>query len=132
MMPEAAHSVPAWVLIAYLVAGISDHITPWQSNYRSTQLLGSEPRFVLSTSGHIAALVNPPTNPKSNFRVNEALPTSAEEWQAGAATHPGSWWTDHAAWLGERSGDLVDAPTELGSEAHPVLGPAPGTYVRES
>ena len=47
-------------------------------------------------------------------------------------THPGSWWTDHAAWLGERSGELVDPPATLGSEAHPVLGPAPGTYVRES
>ncbi len=117
---------------SYVVAGSTDHICPWESCYRSVHLLGGTTRFVLSTAGHIAALVNPPTNPKSNFRVNEALPASAQEWQAGAATHPGSWWTDHAAWLGERSGGLVDAPSSLGSEAHPVLGPAPGTYVRES
>jgi len=116
----------------YVVAGSTDHICPWDSCYRSSHLLGGTTRFVLSTAGHIAALVNPPTNPKSNYRVNDALPSSAEEWQAGAVTHPGSWWTDHAAWLGERSGELVDAPTSLGSEAHPVLGRAPGTYVRES
>ncbi len=117
---------------SYVVAGSTDHICPWDSCYRSVHLLGGTTRFVLSTAGHIAALVNPPTNQKSNFRVNEALPASAQEWQAGAATHPGSWWTDHAAWLGERSGGLVDPPSALGSEAHPVLGPAPGTYVRES
>ena len=117
---------------SYVVAGSTDHICPWDSCYRSVHLLGGRTRFVLSTAGHIAALVNPPTNPTSNFRVNEALPASAEEWQAGAVTHPGSWWSDHAAWLGERSGELVDAPSSLGSEAHPVLGPAPGTYVRES
>ena len=116
----------------YVVAGSTDHICPWDSCYRSARLLGGPTRFVLSTAGHIAALVNPPTNPKSNFRVNDAMPESAQEWQAGAVTHPGSWWTDHAAWLGERSGGLVDAPSSLGSEAHPVLGPAPGTYVRES
>ena len=116
----------------YVVAGSTDHICPWDSCYRSAALLGGTTRFVLSSAGHIAALVNPPTNPKANFRVNEALPASAEAWSAGAVTHPGSWWSDHAAWLGERSGELVDPPTELGSEAHPVLGPAPGTYVRES
>ena len=117
---------------SYVVAGSTDHICPWDSCYRSAHLLGGSTRFVLSTAGHIAALVNPPTNPKSNYRVNDAMPASAEEWKDGAATHPGSWWTDHAAWLGERSGELVDAPSSLGSEAHPVLGPAPGTYVRES
>ncbi len=118
----------------YVVAGSTDHICPWDSCYRSAHLLGGTTRFALSTAGHIAALVNPPTNPKSNFRVHSApaLPASPEEWKAGAVTHPGSWWTDHAAWLGERSGELVDAPTTLGSEAHPVLGRAPGTYVRES
>jgi len=116
----------------YVVAGSTDHICPWDSCYRSSKLLGGDTRFVLSTAGHIAALVNPPTNPKSNYRVNDALPDTPEEWAAGAVTHPGSWWTDHAAWLGERSGEAKDAPTELGSAAHPPLGRAPGTYVRES
>ena len=117
---------------SYVVAGSTDHICPWDSCYRSVHMLGGTTRFVLSTAGHIAALVNPPTNPKSNFRVNDALPESADEWKAGAVTHPGSWWSDHADWLGERSGELQDAPQELGSAAHPPLGRAPGTYVRES
>ncbi|MBC7372848.1 MAG: alpha/beta fold hydrolase, partial [Frankiales bacterium] len=89
---------------SYVVAGSTDHICPWDSCYRSAHLLGGDTRFVLSTAGHIAALVNPPTNPKSNFRVNDALPASGAEWLAGAVTHPGSWWTDHAAWLAARSG----------------------------
>ena len=117
---------------SYVVAGSTDHICPWDSCYRSVHLLGGDSRFVLSTAGHIAALVNPPTNAKSNFRVNDALPTSAEEWQAGAVTHPGSWWTDHVALLAERSGELAAAPASLGSERHPVLGAAPGTYVMEA
>ena len=116
---------------SYVVAGSTDHICPWDSCYRSAQLLGGDTRFVLSTAGHIAALVNPPTNPKSNFRVNDALPESAEEWQAGAMTHPGSWWADHVAWLSERSGKLKPAPKDLGSKAHESLGQAPGTYVME-
>ena len=117
---------------SYVVAGSTDHICPWDSCYRSVHLLGGTSRFVLSTAGHIAALVNPATNKKSNFRVNDALPASADDWQAGAVTQPGSWWNDHVAWLGERSGELVTAPTSLGSEQHPTTGRAPGTYVMES
>ena len=116
----------------YIVAGSTDHICPWESCYRSAHLLGGTSRFVLSTAGHIAALVNPPTNPKSNFRVNDACPESSHAWKAGAVTHPGSWWADHAAWLSERSGDLKPAPTALGSDRHSPSGQAPGTYVMQS
>ena len=94
-------------------------------------LLGTEPRFVLSTSGHIAAMVNPPGNEKASFRVNDALPEDPEEWLAGATVQPGSWWVDWADWLGERSGEERDAPETLGDGAHQALAPAPGTYVRE-
>jgi polyhydroxyalkanoate synthase len=111
---------------SYLVAGIADHITPWVNAYRTVHLLGSDPRFVLSTSGHIAALVNPPGNPKATFRVNDELPEDAEAWLASATQTPGTWWTDWTAWLAERSGSLVDAP-ELGEP----LADAPGSYVRE-
>jgi polyhydroxyalkanoate synthase len=90
---------------------------------------GSPPRFVLSTSGHIAALVNPPTNEKARYQVNDAHPEDPDKWLAGAVTHQGSWWTDWAAWLAERSGDERDAPAEAGGPGHPVLGQAPGTYV---
>jgi len=114
----------------YIVAGISDHISPWESAYRTTQLLGSEPKFVLSTSGHIVAMVNPPGNEKANFKTNNRNPPDPREWLKTASTHEGTWWPDWTEWLAERSGDEVDAPRELGNDEHPVLGEAPGTYVR--
>jgi polyhydroxyalkanoate synthase subunit PhaC len=114
---------------SYQVAGISDHITPWQSNYRSTQLLGSDPRFVLSTSGHIAALVNPPGNEKASYQTNGDNPPEAEAWLRQATTHKGTWWDDYVAWLGKRSGPQKAAPKKLGGKGLKPLDPAPGLYV---
>ena len=114
---------------SYVVAGIADHIVPWQSAYRSTQLLGGPVRFVLSTSGHIASMVNPPSNSKSTFRIAPENPADPGEWLAGAETQKGSWWTDYSAWLAERSGEEKKRPVRLGSKQFPPLGPAPGTYV---
>ena len=65
---------------SYVTAGIADHLCPWQACYRTTQLLGGESRFILSTSGHIASLVNPPGNPKSTFQVAGSTPADPEEW----------------------------------------------------
>lgn len=114
----------------YVVAGSTDHIVPWENAYRSTQVLGGESRFVLSTSGHIQALVNPPSpESRSSYRVAPEHPADPVEWQAGAAKLQGSWWPDHESWLAERSGDRVPAPEAQGSEAHPPVGEAPGTYV---
>jgi polyhydroxyalkanoate synthase len=115
---------------SYVVAGISDHITPWENCYRTTQLLGGDTRFVLSTSGHIAAVVNPPGNEKASFRVNpQGNPAGSDDWLAGAEKQQGTWWTDWIGWLGERSGDLVPAPKRLGCAKHKARGKAPGTYV---
>jgi polyhydroxyalkanoate synthase subunit PhaC len=114
---------------AYLVAGIADHITPWQNAYATTQLLGSEPRFVLSTSGHIAAMVNPPGNEKASYQVHDENPESADAWLSGASKKRGTWWTDYAAWLGERSGEEKAAPRKLGAKGHEPIAAAPGTYV---
>jgi polyhydroxyalkanoate synthase len=114
---------------SYQVAGIADHITPWQSNYRSTQLLGSDPRFVLSTSGHIASLVNPPGNEKASYQVNGSNLPEAEAWLRGATQHKGTWWDDYVAWLGERSGAQKTARKRLGGKGFKPLDPAPGTYV---
>ena len=113
---------------SYVIAGIADHLCPWQSCYATTQLLGGDTRFVLSTSGHIASLVNPPTNPKSTWRTAPADTADADQWLASAHTEKGSWWTDYTRWVAERSGDEIDAPTELGG-GEPTLGQAPGTYV---
>jgi polyhydroxyalkanoate synthase len=114
----------------YLVAGVTDHITPWHACYRSTQFLPGNVRFVLSNSGHIQALVNPPGNPKSNYFTNESLPASHEEWLEGAEQQMGTWWDDWSAWLHERSGRQVNARKTLGKKgSHDPLEAAPGTYV---
>ncbi len=114
---------------SYIVAGIADHITPWENCYRTTQLLGGTSRFVLSTSGHIAALVNPPGNPKATYHVNDEATPDPQAWLKGAETRQGTWWVDLSAWLDERGGDRVPAPERLGSTRLPELAPAPGTYV---
>src|ERR1039457_6739562 len=99
----------------YVVAGIDDHISPWPSAYRATQLLSGNIRFVLSNSGHIAAMVNPPSNPKATFRLASSTPPDHREWLAQAETVPGSWWPDYTSWLTERSGDMKQAPRTLGN-----------------
>jgi polyhydroxyalkanoate synthase len=116
----------------YIVAGIADHITPWQNCYRTTQLLGGSSRFVLSTSGHIAALVNPPGNPKASFQMNKANPADPDEWLKTAETRPGTWWNDASAWLAERCGALRPAPEQLGGGGLRPIVEAPGTYVFDS
>jgi polyhydroxyalkanoate synthase subunit PhaC len=113
---------------SYITAGIADHLCPWQACYRTTTLLGGTSRFILSTSGHIASLVNPPGNPKSTFQVAESTPVDPTEWLKAAETVQGSWWPDFTAWLGERTGEQIPAPTSLGGNL-PELAEAPGTYV---
>jgi polyhydroxyalkanoate synthase subunit PhaC len=114
---------------SYLVAGIADHLCPWQSCYRSTQLLGGTSRFVLSTSGHIASMVNPPTNPKATFQTGPDNPSDPRTWLRAAQTVPGSWWPNYSAWLAERSGGQKDRPPGLGGAGFAPLESAPGTYV---
>ena len=115
---------------AYVIGGIADHISPWQATYRSAKLLGSKDnRYVLSTSGHIAALVNPPGNPKASYRAGQVVDASPEEWLGATAKSSDSWWPDYVAWLAQRSGDDVAAPVTLGAEGLVAIGPAPGTYV---
>ncbi|GAB2442199.1 PHA/PHB synthase family protein [Nocardia tengchongensis] len=115
---------------SYVVAGLTDHISPWQACYRSARLLGSkDPRFVLSTSGHIAALVNPPGNPKAAYRIGAPDDTDPGRWVDSAVQQQGSWWPDFTDWLADRSGPLRDAPATLGTAELPPLAPAPGRYV---
>jgi len=117
-------------LDSYIVAGSTDHIIPWENAYRSTQLLGGTPRFVLSTSGHIQALVNPPSpQSRSSYRVAEEYPSAPEAWAEKAATLPGSWWSDYDQWLAQRSGELKPAPARLGNARFKAQAKAPGSYV---
>ena len=112
----------------YIVGAINDHIVPWQASYESTRLLGGNVRYVLSSGGHIAGIVNPPS-PKSWFEVADQNHATAETWRTAAKRHDNSWWEDWASWAGQRAGPVGPPPT-MGSERHPPLGEAPGEYVR--
>jgi poly[(R)-3-hydroxyalkanoate] polymerase subunit PhaC len=112
----------------YVLSARDDHITPWRGCYRTTQLAGGPKRFVLTSSGHIAGIVNPP-GPKRRHWVNETLPADPDEWFEGSAEAQGSWWEDWARWA-EKLGGKRRPPPSMGSEAHPPLEDAPGTYVR--
>ena len=114
---------------AYVVAGVADHLCKWESCYRTTQLLGGETKFVLSTSGHIASMVNPPGNEKASFQTAQHNPPDAAEWLASASKVKGSWWDDYVAWLDTRTGPLRNKPRRLGSAAFEPICDAPGTYV---
>ena len=116
---------------AYVVAGAADHLCDWKSCYGTPGLLGGKTRFVLSTSGHIAAIVNPPGNPKARFQVSDDNRATPEDYQSGAAPQQGTWWTDYAEWLHDRCGPMKPAPSELGGGRFEPLTDAPGTYVFE-
>ncbi|MBV8440991.1 MAG: alpha/beta fold hydrolase [Hyphomicrobiales bacterium] len=116
---------------AYVVAGLTDHITPWKAVFNTARILGDEATFVLSSSGHLQSLLNPPTNKKASYMIGRAGPTGPEAFLSSAEKRQGSWWLDWRDWLRQRSGEEVDAPKSLGDERHPILMPAPGSYVFE-
>jgi polyhydroxyalkanoate synthase len=113
----------------YILSAVDDHIVPWVSGYKTTQLLGGNKRFVLSTSGHIAGIVNPP-GPKAKHWTNEVMPADPQEWKENAQLQDGTWWQDWTAWIDKQGGASVAAPLRLGSKEHPPIEPAPGSYVR--
>lgn len=115
----------------YILAAQEDHITPWKGSYLTTSVLGNAKRhFVLSSAGHIAGIVNPPT-PKAWYRTGDTdLPANPDTWFESTTLHQGSWWDDWAAWVDSRGGQMIDPPP-MGSATHAVLGDAPGTYVHE-
>ncbi len=114
---------------SYVVAGIADHLCKWESCYQTTQLFGGESRFVLSTSGHIAAMVNPPGNKKASFQTASTNPDDTVEWLESATKVNGSWWDDYVAWLAERTGPERNKPRRMGSAAFEPICDAPGEYV---
>lgn len=113
----------------YVVAGMTDHITPWKGVYNTARTFGGNTRFVLSSSGHIQSLVNPPGNPKAKYFLNPELPASADAWLERSQPEKDSWWGNWVDWLRERSGERRAAPAALGSERYPSGAKAPGTYV---
>ena len=107
----------------------TDHIAPWKDSYRGVRMMGSADKtFVMTQSGHIAGIVNPPSKGKYGHYTNDNLSLDHEDWLEGAKFHEGSWWPRWSAWLENRSDGKVDAriPGEKGRD---TLGEAPGTYV---
>ncbi len=112
----------------YIVGAVNDHIVPWPGSYESTRLLGGTVRFVLSSGGHIAGIVNPP-GPKAWYEAGEHSPEDPARWREAAKRHEGSWWEDWTRWADGRAGRLVPPPP-MGSDRYPATGEAPGEYVR--
>ncbi|MGH9179957.1 MAG: PHA/PHB synthase family protein, partial [Acidimicrobiales bacterium] len=113
----------------YILAAREDHIAPWRSAYATTQLLGGDVRFVLSSSGHVAGIVNPPDSKRAHW-TNDVHAADPDQWLSGAEHHQGSWWHDWARWISARAGRKARPPA-MGSAAHPAIEPAPGTYVHQ-
>ena len=113
----------------YVAAGLKDHITPWETCYRTTQMVSGRTEFVLCSSGHIQTVVADPEHPGLGYFLNPDTPPSADEWLKAAERHEGSWWEHWVGWLAERSGERVAAPQAIGSSRFPPKEPAPGTYV---
>jgi len=114
------------------IACETDHIAAWKSSYAGIRQFGSADKtFILSQSGHIAGIVNPPAKGKYGHYENAAPMTTPDAFMAGATFHKESWWPRWGAWLSERSGKQIPA-RDLGDSDHPVLAPAPGTYVLAS
>ncbi len=116
---------------AYIYASHDDHIVPWHSAYRSTQVLKGKNRFVLGASGHIAGVINPPAKNKRHYWVNDSLPKNADEWLKEAKDIKGSWWPDYTKWLENFGGEKKAAPKTFGNKKYKKLSPAPGEYVKE-
>ena len=113
----------------YVQSSREDHIAPMRSVYRGARLFGGPVRFTLAGSGHIAGVINPPSANKYQHWLNAALPEAVEDWLAGAQERKGSWWPDWAAWLAERSGEMV-AARDPAAGPLAVIEDAPGSYVK--
>ena len=115
----------------FVLASREDHIVPWQSAFRSKDLMGRDPRFVLAASGHVAGVINPPARNRRSHWVNDNLKCDAANWLEAAEEKPGSWWPDWDGWMKRHSSGTVHAPMELGNATFRVIEPAPGRYVRQ-
>ncbi|MDA0164336.1 hypothetical protein OM076_28960 [Solirubrobacter ginsenosidimutans] len=114
---------------SFVVSGTRDHITPWDCGYETSRLLGGESEVVVTTTGHIQTMVNPPGKARARYFAGAEPGPEPHEWLAAATAHEGSWWPRYADWLLARSGEEVEPPAKLGSGRHRPIEPAPGRYV---
>jgi len=111
------------------IACETDHIAPWKDSYRGVQQMGSTDKtFIMTQSGHIAGIVNPPSKGKYGHYTNSDLTLGHEDWLAGAKFTEGSWWPRWGKWLKKRSGKMIPARVP-GDDGQKILCDAPGPYV---
>lgn len=115
---------------AFFLSAEKDHIAKWTSTYAGTKLSGGMNKFVLSGSGHIAGVINPPNVEKYGYWTNDQLPEHPHEWLDKAQQHKGSWWPHWQAWIADHTGKLIDARAP-GADGQAVLEDAPGSYVKQ-
>lgn len=115
----------------FIVGAVTDHLTPWKACYQACGFLGGNSTFALSNGGHVAALVNPPSNPKAHHFVAAGTAIDADVWLETATRQQGSWWESWATWVSKRSGRRIASPKQLGSNEFQPIADAPGTYVTE-
>ena len=116
---------------AYVVAGATDHITPWRGCYKTARMFGPKTTFVLSNAGHLQSLLNPPGAARASFLAGPAKTAAPEGWMRQAAPAEGSWWPHWREWIRRHSGPKRPAPGRLGSRSYRPLEAAPGRYVLE-
>jgi polyhydroxyalkanoate synthase subunit PhaC len=128
--PDVVIDLGAVDLDTNAVAGLRDHLVCWEAACRSARVFGGRKRFVVSTSGHTQAPVNPPSpGSRSSYRLTDELPADSQDFFRQADLKPGSRWPDYAEWLGDRSGELVPALRALRSSKHSASASSPVTYV---
>ena len=115
---------------AYVLATREDHIVPWRTAFRTTELLGGDTRFVLGASGHIAGVINPASRNRRSYWIGSKNGRDADTWLEAAVEKPGSWWKDWSAWLETHGGGRVKARARLGNAEFKAGERAPGSYVR--
>jgi polyhydroxyalkanoate synthase len=111
----------------FILAAVEDHIAPWRASFKTTQLWGGRVQFVLTSSGHIAGIVNPPSESAVHW-TNDQLSPDPNEWQAAATKHRGTWWQEWTRWISKRAG-ARRAPPPIGTKKYAPICDAPGTYV---
>jgi len=116
---------------SYVIAGVTDHITSWKTVYQTAKIMGNDSIFVLSNSGHLQSLLNPPSNQKASFVTGPLQQAGPDAFLTSGKKHEGSWWLHWRDWLHTRSDEEIPAPHTLGNAHHRAAEPAPGTYVFE-
>ncbi len=113
---------------SFFLAANDDHIAPWRSVYEGLKLLKGNKTFCLTSSGHVAGVVNPPAMSKYNYKTNKDLTLTSESWFINADEHQGSWWSYWLTWLEDNSGELIKS---IDYDRLKSIELAPGKYAHK-